>query len=125
MSHKDKKNDTSFKIGNKLSEKWTYEDAVAMFEKIREEAVKGANSFQQAQHRAGLYASGLNYLLKKFPDLVSIKEDITDLIVDNINTKGLEGEYNATLCIWRMKQLGEHDKQVIEQTTKTIKVKTN
>jgi hypothetical protein len=125
MSHKDKKNETSFDIGNKAAEKWTLEDAKAKIIEVRDAAAKGANSLQQAVHQSNIYRTGYNYLLKKFPELEGIKEDTIDLIVDGINTKGLESVYNPTMCIWRMKQLGEKDKQEIEQTTRVIKVKTS
>jgi hypothetical protein len=125
MANADKKNATSFKIGDKAAEKWTPEDAEAAILKVRQAAIDGARSIQGAILDAGLYSSGFDYLLEKYPNLGSYKKDIQNIIVHTINTGGLDGEYNAAMSIWRMKQLGEKDKQEIEQTTKVIKVKTS
>lgn len=125
MPDKDKKNETSFKIGDKAAEKWTLKDATKAIEKVRKAALDGARSIQGAILDAGLYSSGFDYLLNKYPNLGSYKKDIQNIIIHTINTKGLEGEFNPAMSIWRMKQLGEKDKTEVEQTTRVIKVKTS
>ena len=125
MGHKDKKNNTSFDICNKVAEKWTLKDATAIFKKVRDEAIGGARSIQGAILKAGLYSSGFYYLLEKYPVLESIKKDINDIIINTINEGGLDGVYNPALSIWRLKQLNETDKTEVVQTTRVIKVKTS
>ena len=121
----DMKNETSFDIGNKAAEKWTFEDAKEAINKVRQAALDGARSIQGAILDAGLYSSGFDYLLEKYPDLGSYKKDIQNIIIHTINTKGLEGEFNPAMSIWRMKQLGEKDKSEVVQTKRVIKVKTS
>lgn len=125
MANADKRNEYTFKIGDKAAEKWTLEDATKSMEKVLTSAKAGARSIQEAILDAGLYSSGFYYLLEKFPILESYKKDVNDIIVNTINKGGLDGDYNPAMSIWRMKQLGEKDKQEIEQTTKVIKVKTS
>ena len=111
-----------FEIGNKEAEKWTEEDAIGIFNQIRQSAKKvDINSVQAAILDVGLYSSGFYYLLEKFPVLESIKKDIYDIIVSGVNQRALDGTFSAAPSIWRMKQCGEKD--VVEtknETTQTI-----
>ena len=61
-------------------------------------------------------------LSKKHPVLEDIKKDINRAILRRINKRGLYGEFNPAMSIWRLKQLGEQDKQVIEQNTITTEL---
>ena len=118
-----------FEIGNKVAEKWTEENVNELILKMRDLAAKDISilSFQDAILKVGLYSSGFNYLIDKFPVFESIKKDISDIIIARINKGGLEGDFNPTMCIWRSKQLGEKDQQyqeVKQENTNTeIKVK--
>lgn len=111
-----------FQIGNKEAEKWSEEDAIGIFDQIRQSAKKvDINSVQAAILDVGLYSSGFYYLLEKFPVLESIKKDIHDIIVSGVNQRALDGTFPAAPSIWRMKQCGEKD--VVEtknETTQTI-----
>ena len=104
-----------FAIGNKEAEKWTEEDAIEIFNKVRDSAKKtDINSVQAAILDVGLYSSGFYYLLEKFPVLESIKKDIHDIIVSGVNQSALDGTFSAAPSIWRMKQCGEVDKQEVK-----------
>lgn len=124
MPNKDKKNKTSIKKGEKLAEVWTEEKAIELFEGIRYNAEVDDNvlCLQDAYLKCTVYGSTFHYLIEKFPFLEKYKKDIQDIVVARVNKKALEQEYNATASIWRMKQLGEKDKQEI---TQDINVKNN
>ena len=111
-----------FEIGNKEAEKWTEEEAIELFLSIRELCKdSNINSLQDAILKANHYHSGYYYLLKKYPVLDSIKEDSQNIIIAGVNQKALDGTFNPTASIWRMKQCGEKD--VVEtknETTQTI-----
>lgn len=116
MSNKDKKNATSFQLGDKAAEKWTYDEVEKIMHQMRENA-KNNNDvlcLQDAIASVDLYTSSLNYLLDKFPNFENIKKDIQDLIIRRINKNALEGDYTPAASIWRMKQLGERDTQYQE-----------
>lgn len=116
MPNKDKKNKTSFKEGNKAAEVWVYDIVNSLFLEMRKNAQESKDilCLQDAIHSVGLYSSGLDYLTNKFPDFLTIKKDIQDLIISRINKEALNNEFNATASIWRMKQLGEIDKKEID-----------
>ena len=111
-----------FVIGNKDAEKWNEEESRKLFISIRELCTQSnVNSLQDAIIKAGYYSSGFYYLLDKFPVLESIKKDCLDIIVAGVNQSALDGTFNPTASIWRMKQCGEKD--VVEtknETTQTI-----
>ena len=67
--------------------------------------------FQDACLSIGWRPTKVDYWVNKMPIFEDIKKDIQDVIVSRINGKGLKGDYNATMCIWRSKQLGEKDTQ--------------
>ena len=118
-----------FEIGNKAAEKWTEENALELFEKMRDNTLKDAEIFtiDGAILEAGIYASTFYHLLKKFPVLESIKKDLEGILLARIGKGGLKGDLNPAMCIWKSKQLGEKDQQyqeVKQENTNTeIKVK--
>ena len=101
-----------FEIGNKAAEKWTEDNAREILQEMRKVAQedKECLSLQDAIHAVGLYSTGLNYLIEKFPVFENTKKDIENLILARINKQALKGNYNAASSIWRMKQLGEKEK---------------
>lgn len=108
-------------IGNKLAEKYTIDEVLPVFEEIIEEAKQGKYlSIQEAVMRSPYPRSVFYYLCDKFDVLDNIKKELNDIIIAIINRRGLEGEYNATSSIWRMKQLGETDKTEVTQTVNNI-----
>ena len=72
--------------------------------------------FQDAYMSVGWRGSKVDYWIKKIPILESFKRDIQNVIVARINRKSLQGTFNSTASIWRMKMLGEYEVQKVEQT---------
>ena len=108
-------------IGNKLAEKYTLDDVLPVFEEIIEEAKKGKYlSIQEAVMLCPYSRQGFYYLCDKFAVLDTLKKELNDIIIAVVNRRGLEGEYNATSAIWRMKQLGERDKTEVQQTVQNL-----
>ena len=104
--------------GNKYNEKYTLEKEKPIFEDIIERAKKGEFlSIQEAVMNAPYTRQIFYYLCDRFEDLDSIKEELNDVIVAIVNRNALEGTYNATASIWRMKQLGERDEKHQDITT--------
>lgn len=98
--------------GNKYNELYTLEKELPIFKEIIEEAKKGKYLSIQEAVMLSPYERGIfYYLCERFKDLDNIKKELNDIIIAIVNRKGLEGEFNATSSIWRMKQLGERDKQ--------------
>ncbi len=109
--------------GNRYAEKHSIEEWKDIFEDIYKKAIKGKyTSLQQAWIKNDIRPSTATWLVKKYEALASIKKDISEAIIALINDRGLEGDYNATCVIWRSKQLGEVDKQEIEQKTTTVEL---
>lgn len=104
-----------FQQSNKDAEKWTKEEALEVFEQLYELAATSddilsiADVNLYAKKHFNLPRSSFYYLVKKFNVLDDIKKDINDAIISKINRKGLNGDFNPTMSIWRMKQLGESD----------------
>ena len=105
-----------FAIGNKEAEKWTEEEARHIIEQMRANAIESDKilCLQDAIHSVDLYSSAMTYFMKKFPVFASIKKDIQEIITARVNAKALNGEFNATASIWRMKQCGEKDESAID-----------
>jgi len=96
--------------GNRNAVKYEEEDAIKIFEGIREKAIEGKyNSMQGAILDNGFYNSGFYHLIDRFPVLESIKKDIEQIVISTVNDKAIDGKGNPAACIWRMKQLGEKD----------------
>ena len=104
---------TRFQIGNKEAEKWTIGTVREIFMKMLKNAkeVETILCLQDAILSVDLYSSSLNYLVEKFPVFENIKKDVQDIILSRINKGALTGTYVASPSIWRMKQLGEAEKQ--------------
>lgn len=79
--------------------------------------------FQDACLSIGWRSSKVEYWTKKIPVFENLKKDIQDIIISRINKNALNNKFNATASIWRMKQLGEKDKQEIESRN-THEIKT-
>jgi len=43
-------------------------------------------------------------------------------VIAIVNRKALEGDFNATAGIWRMKQLGERDKTEVHNTNQEVPI---
>tara|TARA_R100000750_G_scaffold54731_1_gene40540 strand:+ start:2203 stop:2613 length:411 start_codon:yes stop_codon:yes gene_type:complete len=101
--------------GNRYAEKHNLEEWEKIFNEIYDNAAKGKyNSLQDAWISNGVRQSTATWLCDKYEVLASIKKDIAAAIIREINDRGLTGDYNPAMCIWRNKQLGEKDTQYQE-----------
>jgi len=113
-------NSTSFSsdimMNNENAEKWTFEDAKEVFIKIYENVISDNDilCLQDAYYVSNISHTTFYYLISKYPVLNNIKEDIQNYIIRKINKCTLQGDFNSTGGIWRMKQLGEKDTQYQE-----------
>lgn len=113
----------AFEEGNKHAEKHSLEEWVAIFEGIYEKAMNGEFlSLQQAFIESDVRPSTATWLVDKHRVLATIKKDIGDAIANTINKGGLNSKFNPAMSIWRLKQLGEVEKQIIEQSNTTIEL---
>jgi len=103
--------------GNKYTQKYNEEQATELFLQMLEfSKTDKCLCVQDAFLYVDLPSSTFHHLINKFKVLERIKKDIDANIISKINKKGLEGDLNPTLSIWRMKQLGEKDRQETLQT---------
>jgi len=109
--------------GNRYAERHSVKEWIELFEKVYEKALTGkylrlAEAYMDFDIRPSTY----KFLVNQHKELASIKEDTKEAIANKINKKGLNGDFNPAMSIWRLKQLGEQDKQVIEQNTTTTEL---
>lgn len=111
---------TQFKKGNRDAEKWSIEKAEKEFMKALNyaESNRECLCIEDAIYFTNIPYSTFYDLAKKNTVLENIKKDIARAILRRINKKGLNGEFNATMSIWRLKQLGEEDVTKTDVTTK-------
>lgn len=95
MANKDKKNATSFALGHKAAEKWTFEETRVFFEKALEIA-KRDETYHWADILVELdsYGGFLSYILSKYPIFEPINEKIKWIFTAKINKGALKNEYN-------------------------------
>jgi hypothetical protein len=115
---------TQFKKGNRDAEKWSIEDAEKLFLKALEFANDSDECLcvEDAIHHSKIPYTTFYDLAKKHTVLNNIKKDINKAILRRINKKGLKGDFNPAMSIWRLKQLGEVEKQVVEQQNTNIEL---
>jgi hypothetical protein len=103
--------------GNKYAQIWNEENAMVEFIKALEFAEKDSRCLclEDAIHHAKIPYSTYDYLANKYEVLGRIKKDTMAEVKRRINKGSLEGDYNPASGIWRMKQLGDTDKQEIKQ----------
>lgn len=106
-------NKTSFPNQRNWSNKKAPAVVLRKFKEMYENAKTDDNilCFQDACMSIGWRSSKVDYWAKKIPTFGSLKTDIQNIIVSRVNKNALFGDFNATASIWRMKQLGEIDKQ--------------
>ena len=111
--------------GNRYAERNSIEEWNNIFEKIYDNAVKGEyNSLQDAFMSNDIRPSTMRFLCLRHKELSSLKKDIGEAIIRSINDKALfiDNRVSPAIAIWRMKQLGETEKQVIENTNTVIEL---
>ena len=74
--------------------------------------------WQDACMSVNCRSTKLDYWCKKIPIFESIKKEAFAIIVSRVNSKALHGKFNPASSIWRMKQLGEIDKQELDNNIK-------
>ena len=114
-----------FVEGNEEQLKYSLETAKNSFMGILDFALQNKSySVEEAIIMSGIIPySTFYHLLKRYPELEAIKQDIFSVIRMHVNRLGMDGHINATLSIWRLKQLGETDKQerIIEDKRDNVK----
>jgi hypothetical protein len=111
--------------GNRYAERNSIEEWNNIFEKIYDNAVKGEyNSLQDAFMSNDIRPSTMRFLCSRHKELSSLKKDIGEAIIRSLNDKALfiDNRVSPAIAIWRMKQLGETEKQVIENTNTVIEL---
>jgi hypothetical protein len=103
--------------GNRFNEKYPLPEWKRIFEEMVEDAYNNEDVLcvQDLFVKRKISSSTFYDLCKKHKELESLKEDMQNIIVARINRGGLLSLYNPTMSIWRMKQLGEVDRQDINQ----------
>jgi hypothetical protein len=94
MANKDKKNKTSFKINNKVAEKWTKQETELFF-----------NESLAISEKTDIYFIGtIAKELKKFPVFSTIKREIDSNIENNLFLAGLtDKDISTPLAIFGLK----------------------
>ena len=111
--------------GNRYAERNSIEEWNNIFEKIYDNAVKGEyNSLQDAFMSNDIRPSTMRFLCSRHKELSSLKKDIGEAIIRSLNDKALfiDNRVSPAIAIRRMKQLGETEKQVIENTNTVIEL---
>ena len=125
--NKDHANKTSFtkdeQKGNKNAEFWDYKCVKELFADMLEVSISDDEMYclQDVIHSVGLYRTGMDYLISKFPVFGNTKKDIQNVIIARMNKLAFtDRDKNPAIAIWRMKQLGEKDTQYqnIDQNVK-------
>jgi len=121
----------NFDFGNKVAEKYDEEAAIEAFKRVFEQANKritykedGSVDYengpplclQEAVIMGGMAPSTYFYLVNKFPVLEPIKKDTMDALISTMNRLAVTFKAQPAAAIFRMKQLGERDEQVIHNT---------
>lgn len=105
--------------GSDLNRKYTKEEAVKLFEAVSKSCMTGDYlSIQEAQVNSGIKHRTFYDLVKRFPEVKEIHDQMRDAIAATVNRRGLEGDYSAAMAIFRLKQFGETDKIVNEVSIK-------
>ena len=111
--------------GNDYNLKYTLEEAKQIMEKMIKYATDTDDCLcvQDAILYADIPRRSYYYINEKFEkDLHSYKRSLNDIVIARVNKGAIKSVYNSTACIWRMKQLGESDKQEIDHTSKGEKI---
>jgi len=102
MANKDKKNKTSFDVGNKAAEKWTLSETTILFDKAIDLSKK-AITLTDIAIELDLYPNIFDYLVEKFPEFISKKKEILKLIENNTYKGALNGDFVPSVAIFGLK----------------------
>ena len=105
--------------GSTLHQKYNKEEVLEVFEKLAQACINGEYlSIQECQMNSGMRPRTFYEYAEKYPELEDLKRQMNDGIIANVNRMGLEGKFNPTAAIWRMKNLGEKDRQEVDMNIK-------
>ena len=102
MANKDKKNKTSFDVGNKAAEKWTLSETTILFDKAIDLSKK-AITLTDIAIELDLYPNIFDYLVEKFPEFISKKKEILKHIENNTYKGALNGDFVPSVAIFGLK----------------------
>ena len=107
---------------NKYNQKYSLEQAIELLDKAVEYSRENEDclSVQDAIIHIGLPHSTFYHLCSNHKELDNIKTEINNNVIARVNKHALKGNFNATAGIWRMKQLGEKDKQEIHNKNEDL-----
>lgn len=105
--------------GSKLNQKYTKAEVIEIFEGLADLCIAGEYlSIQECQMHSGMRPRTFYEYAEKYPELEDIKQQMNDAIIANINKGALKGNFNPASAIWRMKNLGERDRQELDVAVK-------
>lgn len=103
--------------GSQLNKKYSEKDLVKVFWEVAEKCIEGEFlSIQECQMASGIPPSTFYDVSKKYDSLEDPKRQMNDAIIATVNRMGLTNKFNATMCVWRLKNLGERDKTEVAHT---------
>lgn len=101
--------------GSANNQKYNKEEVLAIFEELAQACIDGKYlSIQECQMNSGMRPRSFYVYAEKYPELEDLKRQMNDGIIANVNRMGLEGKFNPTAAIWRMKNLGESDRSEVD-----------
>ena len=107
------------KAGSKLNQRHSKEKFIAIFEELAQKCINGEYlSIQECQMHSGIARRTFYEYADKYPELEDLKLQMNDAIIANTNRNALTGKYNPASAIWRMKMLGERDRQELHVQVK-------
>jgi hypothetical protein len=113
-------NKGQFQIGNEAGAKWTMEQLTNAMNDALNAAKNDADvlCYYDAIQKCAIPYRTIEYHISSLDatELQSIKKEIMAAIASRINKGALTGGFVPAPAIWRMKQLGESDKQEIKHS---------
>lgn len=103
---------------NKKEPRVIYRKLAKIYENVIEDKGNNITSWQSACLSISWRVTKMDYWCEKTPIFGTYKKEIKEVIISFVNNKALKGDFNPTASIWRMKQLGERDRQEKEITHK-------
>lgn len=101
--------------GSNLHQKYNKEEVIKVFEELAKKCIAGEYfSIQECQMNSGMRPRTFYDYAEKYPELEDLKRQMNDGIIANVNRECLTGKMNPTAGIWRMKNLGEKDRQEVD-----------
>jgi hypothetical protein len=100
---------------NRKDPKIIYRKFAEIYNNVITDKGNKITSWQSACLSIGWRVTKMDYWANKTPIFGIYKKEIKEVLISFVDNKALNGDFNPTASIWRMKQLGEIDKQEIDQ----------